>query len=47
MLPKHVSKKEIEKHARVGETYDQARERLGNKDNIRNLKKAIQNKGSM
>jgi len=27
-LPKHVSKKEIEKHARPGESYEQAADRL-------------------
>jgi len=41
LLPKHVTKKDIEKHARVGESYEQARTRLQSKDKITGLKQAL------
>jgi hypothetical protein len=34
-LPKHVTKKEVEKQARPGESYEQA------KDRIKNIKKTL------
>jgi plasmid replication initiation protein len=43
-LPQYTSKKELEKQARPGETYDQVRSRISNKDKIKILKKAIARK---
>lgn len=40
----YVSKKEIEKQAKPGETYNQVRTRLSQKDNVSNLKKALKGK---
>jgi plasmid replication initiation protein len=41
MPPKPPSKSQVEKSARRGETYEQAKKRLSNKDAVLNLKKAI------
>jgi hypothetical protein len=39
-LPQHVNKKELEKQARPGESYEQVKNRLSNKGNIKKLKQA-------
>jgi len=45
ILPKHITKKEIEKEARRGETYDQVRDRLSGKSKIDGLRKAVRGSG--